>query len=68
MESMGDRLSVIRSFLDNGFPDKGSHTCTRGRMSYKYPVFGEDITQLGKIKDTTTKQNNCFGRMPKPMQ
>ncbi|KAE8628654.1 hypothetical protein XENTR_v10000157 [Xenopus tropicalis] len=25
---MGDGLSIIRSFLDNGFPYKGSHTCT----------------------------------------
>ncbi|KAE8595969.1 hypothetical protein XENTR_v10015927 [Xenopus tropicalis] len=24
---MGDGLSIIRNFLDNGFPDKGSHTC-----------------------------------------
>ncbi|KAE8614809.1 hypothetical protein XENTR_v10008320 [Xenopus tropicalis] len=26
IKSMGDRLSVIKSFLNNGFPDKGSHT------------------------------------------
>ncbi|KAE8606747.1 hypothetical protein XENTR_v10010847 [Xenopus tropicalis] len=24
---MGDGLSIIWSLLDNGFPDKGSHTC-----------------------------------------
>uniref|UniRef100_A0A803KJG8 Ran-binding protein 3 n=1 Tax=Xenopus tropicalis TaxID=8364 RepID=A0A803KJG8_XENTR len=28
MESMGGGLSVIQNFLDNRFPDKGSHTCT----------------------------------------
>ncbi|OCT85462.1 hypothetical protein XELAEV_18023629mg [Xenopus laevis] len=27
MESMGDSHSVIQSFLDIGFPDKGSYTC-----------------------------------------